>query len=229
LAQIWIASAGADVIKFDLKETSPAFTEMVLDFLADREGQRLVIIVSSQPSVIRLFAERDPPVLRFFSVGTHARLKTVQDDPEFAAMLDGVSIRNSLIDDEVAAWFEDRNLLTLAWTVNDMERINELVGLGIDGITTDNLAIMRLLGGRYREELPLRRLRLSQSPEGEASPVPAVESGPAAMVATTAPRSARRGTRRSPRRAAPTRAGYPPSRRSAAARRGNSSRPPGPP
>jgi hypothetical protein len=227
LAQIWIASAGAEVIKLDLKESSPAFNEMVLDFLADREGQRLVIIVSSQPEVIRLFAERAPSVLRFYSVGSERRLDTVRGDLEFAALLDGVSIRESLIDGEVASWFEDHDLLMLAWTVNDMARINELVELGIDGITTDNLAIMRLLGGRYREEFPLRQLRLSQPPV-EASPVPGADDGAAAMVAGGV-RSARRGTRRSRNRAAPTRAGYPPSRRSAAVRRGSSSRPPGPP
>ena len=32
-----------------------------------------------------------------------------------------------------------------AWTVNDGERLNQLVRLGVDGITTANLAILRAL------------------------------------------------------------------------------------
>jgi hypothetical protein len=33
----------------------------------------------------------------------------------------------------------------LAWTVNDSERFNQLVRLGVDGITTGNLAILQAL------------------------------------------------------------------------------------
>jgi glycerophosphoryl diester phosphodiesterase len=36
-------------------------------------------------------------------------------------------------------------LLILAWTVNDSQRFNQLVRLGVDGITTANLAILRAL------------------------------------------------------------------------------------
>jgi len=36
-------------------------------------------------------------------------------------------------------------LLILAWTVNDSQRLNELVRLGVDGITTANLAILQAL------------------------------------------------------------------------------------
>jgi glycerophosphoryl diester phosphodiesterase len=37
-------------------------------------------------------------------------------------------------------------LLILAWTVNDSQRLNQLVRLHVDGITTANLAILRTLG-----------------------------------------------------------------------------------
>jgi glycerophosphoryl diester phosphodiesterase len=36
--------------------------------------------------------------------------------------------------------------LILAWTVNDGQRLSQLVRLGVDGITTANLAILRALG-----------------------------------------------------------------------------------
>jgi hypothetical protein len=36
-------------------------------------------------------------------------------------------------------------LVILAWTVNDSENFNRLVRLGVDGITTDNLAILQAL------------------------------------------------------------------------------------
>ena len=36
-------------------------------------------------------------------------------------------------------------MLILAWTVNDSQRFNQLVRLGVDGITTAFLAILRAL------------------------------------------------------------------------------------
>ncbi len=47
---------------------------------------------------------------------------------------------------DLVAWLRQHKLLVLAWTVNDGQRFNELVRLGVNGITTANLAILRALG-----------------------------------------------------------------------------------
>ena len=125
LAQVWIATAGAGAIKLDLKESTPAFHELVLDFLADRRGQRQVTVVSGEPDVLRLFAEREPTVFRFLGAGDGDRLRAIDDDPEVAEIVDVISIRHTLIDEERAAWLEEHDLLTLAWTVNDLERVGD--------------------------------------------------------------------------------------------------------
>ena len=164
LDQIWVASAAADAIKLDLKEDSPAFNELVLSFLAERRGHRRVIVVSPDPRVLRLFAEHEPDVLRFLGVGSADRFRAIEDDPTLSAVLDGVSVRHTLVDSERAAWLEERDLFTLAWTVNDLARVNELVLLGVDAVTTDNLAIMTLLGGQERGAHPLDRLRPADRP-----------------------------------------------------------------
>jgi hypothetical protein len=222
LARIWIASAGAGAIKLDLKERSPAFQELVLQFLADRRGQRRVIVVSDDPGVLRRFAEREPDVLRFLGIGSADRLRLLDGDPAFAALVDGVSIRQTLVDEERAAWLEERGLLTLAWTVNDLERVNELVRLGVDGITTDNLAIMQLLGGRQRGNHPLDRLRPMPPPDTEPIPVPGEEGVLAAVSAAGAAGPGRGGTRWRRRPGSPRRAGARLAIRSAALRRGHS-------
>lgn len=180
LAQIWAASGGAAAIKLDLKEASPEFHALLFDFLADRRGQRQVIVVSGSPDTLRLFAEREPDVLRFFGAGNGDRLQLIDDDPEFAAIVDGITIRQHLIDEELAVWLEERNLLTVAWTVNDFERVNELIELGVDGITTDNLAIMKLLGGQQNGERRLAMLRIPMLPREEH--VPAPDSGSASSL-----------------------------------------------
>jgi glycerophosphoryl diester phosphodiesterase len=66
-----------------------------------------------------------------------------------------VSIRETLLDEETVDWLKEQELLILAWVVDDGFRMNELVEMGVDAITTDNLAIMELLGGGERGEREL--------------------------------------------------------------------------
>ncbi len=61
-------------------------------------------------------------------------------------MIDGVGVRERLLSRGAQAWLERRGLLTFAWTVNDERRMNELVGQGVDGLITDRLDMMELLG-----------------------------------------------------------------------------------
>jgi hypothetical protein len=70
-----------------------------------------------------------------------------------------VSIRQSLLNTDSASQLRDLELIIVAWTVNDLTRVNELVRLGVDGITTDNLAIMKLLGGQRKGERRLSEHR----------------------------------------------------------------------
>ena len=43
------------------------------------------------------------------------------------------------------SWLHEQHLLVLAWTVNDVHRLNALVRDGVDGVTTANLAILQAL------------------------------------------------------------------------------------
>ena len=51
-----------------------------------------------------------------------------------------------LVDANLVTWAHQHKLLILAWTVNDGQRASQLIRLGVDGITTANLAILRALG-----------------------------------------------------------------------------------
>lgn len=49
------------------------------------------------------------------------------------------------MDANLVTWAHAHRLIMLAWTVNDGGRFNQLVRLGVDGITTANLVILRAL------------------------------------------------------------------------------------
>ena len=157
LEEIWTVAALADVVKLDLKQASPTFLGLVADFLAVRGAERQVIVASDDVGSLRFLRQRWPDAFRFLSVRDRDAADALLADPALAALVDGVSIREGLVDLETAAWLGAQGLYVLAWTVNDLERVNELVRLGVDAVTTDNLAIMRLLGGSRRDELRLVR------------------------------------------------------------------------
>lgn len=155
LAAVWEAAAEADVIKLDLKESSAGYLDLLFAFLAERRDHE-VIVATGNERVLAAFETRAPWVIRLLSVGSQRRLRQLQRRPDLAARIDGVTIRERLVTEETGRWLESAGLLVLAWTVNDLERVNELVHLGVDAITTDNLAIMELLGGHQRREAWLR-------------------------------------------------------------------------
>lgn len=164
LEEVWKATGDARVIKLDLKPSSVQDLQALLTFLEARQDGREVIVASSDPRVVRVFAQQLPMVRRFLSVPTRQALERLQNDPALVASLDGVTIHEALLDTATMGWLRARGLRVVAWTVNDIARVNTLVRLGVDGITTDNLAILELLGDPQPGALDLvRRPPLARS------------------------------------------------------------------
>jgi hypothetical protein len=171
LETIWAAAAQTDIIKFDLKETSPQFRSLVRAFLLTHRREHQVVVASHDPATLRYFADQMPEIIRLYSVGGNGEFSRLQDDPDLAAMINGVSIRHTLVDEETAAWLNEHELLIVTWTVNTLERANDLIDLGADAITTDNLALLALFGGQRRGEADLEH-------DQDATPVPSTALAP---------------------------------------------------
>lgn len=165
LARVWAASLGAEAISLDLKESSPEFVGLVADFIAARSPYRQVIISSREVSVLRALRPRVPNAILLLSVPDERTLDSLRTDEPALDVVDGVTIRHTVLDDDNVAWLSAEGLLVFAWTVNTLERVNELVGYGVDAITTDNLGIQALLSGNERGEREL-------VPATETSPPP---------------------------------------------------------
>lgn len=167
LDTIWTAAFGAEAVSLDLKESSPAYVALVGDFLATRAPYRKIIVTGRDSSVLAALRQRAPDVVYLLSVPNHEFLdRELRDNAATREAIDGVTIQESALDDETIAWLGEQRLLVFAWTVNDLERVNELIGLGVDGITTDSIAILTLLGGQDRGE---RDLVQSPSPGGDGA------------------------------------------------------------
>ncbi|MGQ9573489.1 MAG: glycerophosphodiester phosphodiesterase [Dehalococcoidia bacterium] len=157
LEEVWEAAAAADVIKLDLKKSSPEFLERLVDFLSQRMDHE-VVISTRDPEALNVIAEQVPQVIRLLSIPDVRGFEKLREGEDLQTLIDGVTIRHTALNEERVTWLRERGLVIFAWTVNDMRRVNELVTWGVHAVNTDNLAIMELLGGQERGEATLRSL-----------------------------------------------------------------------
>ncbi|MFO8010805.1 MAG: glycerophosphodiester phosphodiesterase [Dehalococcoidia bacterium] len=162
LAEVWGAAAQADMIKLDLKDSSTEMVNKLVEFLDDRRrAKEKIIVVSEKPEILALMAQRTPKVIRMLSVSDEYVLLDLLEDEDLQAVIDGVSVNHSLLTVDIIASLKERGLIVFAWTVNDPARMNELVKYGVDGITTDNLAILDLFGAQRQIDITSRSLPLN--------------------------------------------------------------------
>ena len=145
LVQAWDGAAAADIIKLDLMQTDRGFLDDLVAFLTPRARSRHVMISSRDLSALLYLHSRLPDVVMLFSVAGPDAVHQLKSDPAVQGAIGGVSAFQGLVDKNLVTWVHAHRLVILAWTVNDSERFNQLVRLGVDGITTDNLVILRAL------------------------------------------------------------------------------------
>jgi hypothetical protein len=160
LGEAWTQAAGARYVQLDLKDSSSEATRLVASFLERHKGERRVFVSTRNYRALEAVHERSHDVGLLLSIGNGYELQSLLEVPERAEILTGVSVRATLLDAETMAWFKDRGLLVVAWTVNDVEQLNDLVALGIDAVSTDNLAILDAIhwAGQRRDAMNLGRV-----------------------------------------------------------------------
>ena len=145
LVQAWDASAAAGTVKLDLMQTDRGFLDDLVAFLAPRAASRRVMISSRDAGALLYLHSRLPDVTMLFSTAGPDAVHRLQSDSALQRAIGGVSAFQGVVDANLVTWVHAHRLVILAWTVNDSERFNQLVRLGVDGITTGNLAILRAL------------------------------------------------------------------------------------
>ena len=145
LAQAWDGAAAAGIIKLDLMQADRGFLDDLVAFLAPRAGSRQVMISSRDPGALLYLHSRLPGVTMLYSVAGPDAVHQLMSDSALQRAIGGASVFQGLADANLVTWLHAHRLVILAWTVNDSERFNQLVRLGVDGITTGNLAILQAL------------------------------------------------------------------------------------
>lgn len=129
-------------ILLDLKERDPERRARLVAAIADTlAGQRRVIACGGRPGDLDTL--RAAGFRTWRTVGQAGDLRAVLAGP--ALPDEAVSVRQSLLSREVVDALHVRVPAVVAWTVNYRRRARQVRGFGVDGVTTDRLAVMGAL------------------------------------------------------------------------------------
>ena len=158
------------IIKLDLMQTDRSFLDDLVAFLAPRAGSRRVMISSRDQSALLYL--HTPPARRHPCCSVWPgpmRSTSCSRTPRLQRAIGGVSVFQGLVDMNLVTWVHQHKLLILAWTVNDSQRFNQLVRLGVDGITTANPGHPRALEKEPWVDQPSRLVRTGMGSVGGAA------------------------------------------------------------
>ena len=137
----------------DLKGTDPLLGERLVEWIGEHQPERQIIVCGRSWDQLDAIKPL-PHVTAIYSVG---------DDRELAAFWDhigrldfpAISLNHTLATPDVMARLKAIDALVICWTVNDPTRMETLRTLGVDGFTTDNLAMIEQIV-RERTRVPIR-------------------------------------------------------------------------
>ena len=135
LPELLRSSGDATELMLDLKGADMRLAEIVRRELEPYVPRRCFTVCARSWELLDAFDGL--PVRRFASVGSRRQVRALLE--RFAEKrLDGVSIHERLLDARVVADLRSVAGLVLTWPVNVPTRARELLGLGVDGLISDD-------------------------------------------------------------------------------------------
>jgi glycerophosphoryl diester phosphodiesterase len=132
-------------ISLDLKDESAQKSKDLLEAIASKvvdDGSRFIACSKNWST---LEAVTTPGFGTWASVSTRsAMLRALASPPKTT----GITIRHTLLNRENIEALRDAGLQVIAWTVNDVERAEELIDYGIHAVTTDQIAVVKMIATR---------------------------------------------------------------------------------
>lgn len=140
LREAWAYSADATVLKLDLKSTGEKALLQLVQFIQARPTDQQIILVSKNHDALIMLDVALPSTLQFLSLSNGAEIDELLLKDGRVEGVDGISIPAWALTSERILALKEHGYAIDAWTVNDVERLVELASLGVDSVTTDNLA-----------------------------------------------------------------------------------------
>jgi glycerophosphoryl diester phosphodiesterase len=139
LAELLVETAPTTELMLDLKGRGRRVGEETLRVLVPWLGTRRLTVCARRWELLEPFAGH--PVRRVYSIGTPRQLRRFLI--RFATTpIDGVSVHERLLHRQSIESLRSIAAVVMTWPVNRPARAQELVGLGVDGLITDDVAAL---------------------------------------------------------------------------------------
>lgn len=143
LAELLAATRAETRLLIDLKGNNTSLAPRVVATIRALQPARQIILCG------RNWAQLDPvatddDVTIFYSVGSDDELRAVWAKLARTAH-PAVSIHARFLTAELARRFHDARTTVISWPINDLVLARHLFDLGVDGFTTDNLALLQTI------------------------------------------------------------------------------------
>lgn len=137
----------ADVF-LDIKSATPRSAESLLALYRENRGLMPRTLVSSKRwKVLDRLARIKSAHRLYYSVGERHGVGSLLRRAEKEPKPDGTSIRHNLLDRAVVGDLHASGLEVYAWTVNNVNRAEELLEMGVDGLISDDVRMLMTLRG----------------------------------------------------------------------------------
>jgi glycerophosphoryl diester phosphodiesterase len=140
LRDAWAYSSDATVLKLDLKSTGQGALDALVRFIKARPTDQQILIVSKNLNALAFIEQELPDTVQILSLSTGNDIDLLLEESGRVDGVDGVSVPQWALSPHRIEGLKSRGYLIDAWTVNDVDRLVELTSMGVDAITTDNLA-----------------------------------------------------------------------------------------
>jgi glycerophosphoryl diester phosphodiesterase len=138
-----LAAASSTGVFLDLKDGRSRTAEALHRLLHALEHHPPVLASSQSWPILRALHEVMPSVDLFYSIDVRAKLDLFLSVSEREPLPRGVSCRHALLTRPIVDELRRRGLAVVAWTVDDIERAEQLADWGVDAITTHRIAELR--------------------------------------------------------------------------------------
>ena len=145
-------------VNIEIKPAEPAFAGSLCASIRRSRRAHYVLVASMSEQALEAFRDACPEVAtsmgpreaRTFFLAHLARL-TAATSPRAAALQIPYRLGDTVLPGAgLVAAARGRNLRLHAWTVNDEERLRQLIAMGVDGIITDRPDLLLRMLGRTR-------------------------------------------------------------------------------
>lgn len=141
LPELLRAAAPATELLFDLKGVDPLLPEVLMETVDDISPGRPFTVCSQSWDLLESF--RDYPAIRVaHSVGNRRQLRQVWSRLTWHSH-HMISIHFRLLSAAAVRALHEKASTVVTWPINTRERLDLVLGWGVDGFTTDSLELLR--------------------------------------------------------------------------------------